>query len=513
VAQPNIPVVLPIGIPGLDVETALGRMSGKRRLYLAMLDSFVETHATAVDGILVDLRAGNLEEAERRAHKLKGMAGTIGATSLEAAASELETVLRGGGTAGSIESACEAVGRILGPLVAALEAQLSPGSSKEAAATVATVATVAGVPGAGFRVLVVDDMPDTIRLLSASLSDDYSIVPAGDGEEALRIATSASPPDLILLDVSMPGMDGFAVCERLKLDESTRRIPVIFITSADDIGRKTRGFAVGAVDYITKPFELREVQARLRTQVSLAEARKRLESQNEELVAAAELREDVERITRHDLKGPLNAMIALPQMLLAGDGLDSDQRESLGLILESGQKMLRMINLSFDLFKMERHLYVPMTVEVDIVKVMAEVWGEFASVSRAGRIDRVVRVDGLPVRAGLSKMALGEELLCYCLFSNLVKNAIEASPDGASIGIRIDGADPVSVAVTNEGEVPPAIRDRFFEKYVTAGKRDGTGLGTYSSRLIAATLGGTILLDCSTPGSTTVSVTLPGPGK
>lgn len=361
------------------------------------------------------------------------------------------------------------------------------------------------------RILVVDDLLDNVRILVSALSGRYAVLPATDGEAALRIARSGESPDLVLLDVSMPGMDGFAVCEALKNDERTKAIPVIFITSADDIERKTRGFALGAVDYITKPFEILEVEARVRTHVALVEARRRLEAQNRELVEAAALKEDVERITRHDLKGPLNVIIALPQMMLEDEALDAEERESLELILESGQKMLRMINLSLDIFKMERKLYVLAPGQLDIVKVLGDVRREFASLAKSGSIGINILVDGRLARAGDSRTVVGEELLYYCLFSNLVKNAVEASPDGSEVEIAIGGGGggETSIIVTNSGEVPLEIRESFFEKYTTSGKSGGTGLGTYSAKLIAETMGAMIRLDSSKAGRTSLIVGIP----
>lgn len=118
------------------------------------------------------------------------------------------------------------------------------------------------------RVLVVDDERLNIKMLNALLKGDYEIMAATGGEQALQIAASAKP-DLILLDIIMPGMDGYEVCRRLKEDAATQNIPVIFITARTDAEDETRGFEFGAVDYITKPFNFSVVIARVRTHVRL----------------------------------------------------------------------------------------------------------------------------------------------------------------------------------------------------------------------------------------------------
>jgi putative two-component system response regulator len=127
-------------------------------------------------------------------------------------------------------------------------------------------------------ILIVDDDPTNIDVLVNAIR--YDVLVATGGPAALELAGSASP-DLILLDVSMPGMDGYEVCRRLKADPRTADTPVIFLTALTELENKTRGFAAGAVDYVTKPFELAEVQARIRTHLSLVIARQELTRQRE----------------------------------------------------------------------------------------------------------------------------------------------------------------------------------------------------------------------------------------
>ena len=118
--------------------------------------------------------------------------------------------------------------------------------------------------------LIVDDTPDNIRVLVETLKDEYRILAATSGEKALRMAISeTNPPDLILLDILMPGIDGYEVCRRLKNDDRTRNIPVIFVTAISEVMDETRGFRLGAVDYITKPFHTPIVKARVRAHVNL----------------------------------------------------------------------------------------------------------------------------------------------------------------------------------------------------------------------------------------------------
>ncbi|MBI2381791.1 MAG: two-component system response regulator [Gammaproteobacteria bacterium] len=126
-------------------------------------------------------------------------------------------------------------------------------------------------------ILVVDDTPENIDVLVGILRDEYRVKVAASGERALRIAVADPPPDLILLDVMMPEMDGYEVCTRLKADPRTRAIPVIFVTAKDEVEDETRGFTVGCVDYITKPVSPPIVRARVRSQLALYDQERALE--------------------------------------------------------------------------------------------------------------------------------------------------------------------------------------------------------------------------------------------
>lgn len=127
-------------------------------------------------------------------------------------------------------------------------------------------------------ILIVDDVPSNIKTLGESLKSIYKVRIATDGIKALKIATSSSPPDLILLDIVMPEMDGYKVCEKLKADKKTFHIPVIFITAKDNEKDETKGLELGAVDYIVKPFSLPIVKARVKTHLELKQHRDFLEN-------------------------------------------------------------------------------------------------------------------------------------------------------------------------------------------------------------------------------------------
>ena len=144
------------------------------------------------------------------------------------------------------------------------------------------------------RVLLVDDVKDNIAILIETLKNDYQLGFALNGTDALEYARDKSP-DLILLDIMMPEMDGYEVCRRLKADPDTRDIPVLFITALDEIESKTSAFEVGAVDYITKPFEQLEIKARVKTHLTLNLASQALAAQRDRLQQSLDLAMEVQQ--------------------------------------------------------------------------------------------------------------------------------------------------------------------------------------------------------------------------
>jgi CheY-like chemotaxis protein/HPt (histidine-containing phosphotransfer) domain-containing protein len=364
-----------------------------------------------------------------------------------------------------------------------------------------------------YRILVVDDTETNLDMLVDTLGDDYDVSVALDGAGALE-AIETEHPDLILLDIMMPGMDGYEVCRVLKSKPATRDIPVIFVTAMGEVEDEVKGFELGAVDYITKPVSPPRLLARVKTYLRIRETQRQLEAQNASLIENARLREDVDGIMRHDLKTPLNSIVGLPPIIREEAELNTKHNQALKTIEASGYRMLNMINLSLDLLKMERGTYAFQPEAVDIMGVTRRICEELRSMAEANRNELRLELNGKPADTSAAFHVFGEELLCYSMLANLAKNAVEASPEGKSITIRIDSdvgskVEQACIRVSNSGAVPAEIRDRFFEKHVTAGKSGGTGLGTYSARLIAETQLGRIGLESSREKGTEITVWLP----
>jgi PAS domain S-box-containing protein len=226
--------------------------------------------------------------------------------------------------------------------------------------------------------------------------------------------------------------------------------------------------------------------------------------------ALERLKEDVEQIMRHDLKSPLNGIIGIPQLLLE-DGNLTEQQETLVRLVEStGYRILGMVDHSLDLFKMETGVYEYVPAEVDAVEVVETVLNDHTGPARTKTVSLELSVDR--TGRGPDCRIRSDKDLLYRMLSNFVANAVDASPSGGTVEVILEGSPCRVLRIRNKGAVPAEIRDQFFEKYKTWGKRRGTGLGTYSSKLMADVMGYGLRLDTSDEDDTTViSILLPRP--
>ena len=192
------------------------------------------------------------------------------------------------------------------------------------------------------KVLIVDDTPENIQVLMGTLKDAYAIVAAVNGEKALKMAGADPPPDLILLDIMMPGMDGFEVCQRLKADTNTQDIPVIFLSALDDTVNKVKGFEMGAVDYISKPFQPEEVIVRVNTHLTINRLKQSLAEKNRELQSYNQLLE--EKVKKRTAE--LASLNQIYERFVPREFIDLLERESI-LQIKLGDQISQKMTVMF----------------------------------------------------------------------------------------------------------------------------------------------------------------------
>jgi two-component system sensor histidine kinase/response regulator len=324
-------------------------------------------------------------------------------------------------------------------------------------------------------ILIVDDVPLNLQMLGGLLqSKGYEVAPASSGAIALEMAQTQTP-DLILLDIQMPEMDGFKVCKLLKENPVTKDIPVIFLTAFVETEDIVRGFELGAVDYISKPFNSSELIARVNTHLSLKQATDIINNKNKELTLANENLEELNTelknantmknrmlsMVAHDLKNPLGGVQGLVSFLLSDDRLTkySDIIESLELMQISSTSMLDLVKEILDSAALEIgriQLNKDVVSIEDLVK--AAVWQNKPNADTKHQELRLTSLD----TADNYFMTQADSKRLSQVFDNLISNAIKYSPFSKLINVTIESFEKyLLVSVADQG---PGLTDDDKEK-------------------------------------------------
>jgi signal transduction histidine kinase len=404
-----------------------------------------------------------------------------------------------------------------------------------------------------YDILIVDDTPDSLKILSRMLKErGYRVRPATSGRHALK-STAARRPDLILLDVKMPEMDGYEVCRRLKSDQHSRHVPVIFISALGETAKKVEGFEAGGVDYITKPFETEEVLARVDIHLQLHELTERMKQkvleQNDELTRTnQQLRQEIEERRRaeqelkkhhehleelvrgrtaqleaankemhaftytvsHDLRAPLRHIDGFIGLLQnkTGTVFDEQGRHYMTAISEAAQKMGLLIDDLLSFSRMGRH--TPSFKKVALEELVHDILRQFEPDTAGRKIEW--RIGDLPV-------VNGDEAMLRVVLINLISNALKFTRPRQEAKIEI-GSLPEKIS-----EVVIFVRDNgvgfdmayagklfgVFQRLHRVEEFEGTGIGLANVRRIIARHGGRVWAESKTDQGATFYFTLPQP--
>ena len=371
----------------------------------------------------------------------------------------------------------------------------------------------------GKNIMVVDDVAENLRLLVNMLTGAGYVVRAFPrGAMALR-AAALSPPDLFLLDITMPEMDGYELCSKLKSDDKLKDIPVIFLSALNETKDKLKAFAQGGVDYITKPFQFEEVQARVATHLELRHLRLELQEQNEQLAAnirrlkeLEKLRDDLTHMMVHDLRSPLMGITG--GLELVKMKLEKRLPEAWEMVERTidnaslGARMLvDMISDMLDVNRLEASK-MPLKKEESDIKATVEKGIEMLG---GLLVDHRVEVNSKEdVKTSLDPDVIKR------VVANLVGNAAKFTPSGKKIEVSVTCAhEAVHVAVHDEGPgIPEEHCERIFDKFGQVENKEdkckySTGLGLTFCKLAIEAHGGQIGVKSKRGEGSTFWFTLP----
>jgi DNA-binding response OmpR family regulator len=372
-------------------------------------------------------------------------------------------------------------------------------------------------------IMVVDDQPVNLKLLEDMMKDQgYAIRSFPRGRLALASAAQ-STPDLILLDINMPEMNGFEVCERLKSQPGLARVPVIFLSALNETDDKIRAFRSGGVDYVTKPFQLAEVLARVETHLELHRLELAMEQHNHhlaELVGARtrELAEaharlkivdqsksDFLRLISHELRTPLNGLLGITELIWdqAGSACGANLRKGFEI---SRERILAILEHALLLTRIEVEADKLVCARVPLAAVLS------AAIERAAQVasPRQVRFDCPPAGAAF---ILGRQDLLVTALGGLLKTAVKLSEPGGMVRLTCDfAAKATQIAMESRGQtVPPLAIPKFFDLFALS--QDSTSAGELGldppvARRILALFGGSVTIENRQPPGIRITVSL-----
>jgi len=395
-------------------------------------------------------------------------------------------------------------------------------------------------------ILVVDDTLDNLRLLASLLSErGYIVRPAASGSQALR-AVQEELPDLILLDVKMPEMDGYEVCKRLKADERTRDIPVIFISALGEIQNKIKGFEVGGIDYITKPFQAEEVLARVHTHVTLRRLQQHLKEKNTQLQQEIGRREQAEEelrvlndhleetnqrlqrtnqqlqeanaskdkffsIIAHDLRSPFTSLLGLTEVIIEDiEDFSKDQiKAKLQNLHKTSEKVYVLLNNLLTWSRLQRGVMACEPQKLPLEEIAERNVRLFTSNAEQKQIT-------LSNLVSKGTIAYADYKMVDTIIRNLCSNALKFTDAGGIIeALTRSQRDYIEIVISDTGiGMSQQCIDNLFRidaksTRTGTGGEVGTGLGLILCKELVEKNGGTIRVESEIGKGSRFIVSLP----
>ncbi|MDR0316772.1 MAG: response regulator [Treponema sp.] len=355
--------------------------------------------------------------------------------------------------------------------------------------------------------LIVDDDKSNLMILIDILQPDYTVFTAKDGEEAVKKAQKYSP-DLILLDIILPGIDGYETLTRLRELDETKKIPVVFITGLSESGSEEKGLALGAADYITKPFNPVIVKLKVIHQIKIINLQRALAAAMEKAENASEAKTRFVANMSHEMRTPMNAIVGLTGLMLEDDDIPGKTKETLEKINTAGNTLLGLINDVLDISKIEAGKLDLVPVQYDVADLLNEIIA--LNIVRIGEKSIIFKLD---INEDMPCQLFGDDLRIKQILNNMLSNAFKYTEAGTvTLGVTATGDSTTTGGITCSGVwVTFYVRDtgigirgedltRLFADYNQVDtkanrKIEGTGLGLSITKKFVEMMDGEITVE------------------
>lgn len=308
------------------------------------------------------------------------------------------------------------------------------------------------------KILIVDDAKEAVLMLRRFLEKDYDVAEAYNGVDALDLIEDELP-DLIILDVMMPVLNGFDVCKKLKKNEKTKDIPIIFLTGKNSHKDEEEGLKLGAIDYISKPFKFHTIKMRVKNQIEMKLMREKLREQNKSLKNMLELRENMANMIVHDMRTPLNAINGFTQLLLMDKSLSEKIVKRISHIQKSGNTLSGFLNDLLMIAKTEKEKLILHCQTCNLVILSQELISMYQN--NSSQVTVTFHYSSPEIIANI------DSKLFYRVFDNLLSNALKFSPTkGEIVFSLLKNEKIIDIKVSDQGPgVPDEQKEKIFDTF------------------------------------------------
>ncbi|MFH1414987.1 MAG: hybrid sensor histidine kinase/response regulator [Elusimicrobiota bacterium] len=350
-------------------------------------------------------------------------------------------------------------------------------------------------------ILIVDDEKKNLDLLEAFLTPHgYEVIKAVSGESCLDTLNNRKDIGLALLDVMMPGKDGYAVCREIKENEETKFLPVVMVTSLGEKDDKIRSIDAGADDFLTKPVDKHELSARVKSLLRIKTLHDDLEKSYEDLKRVEQLKEDLSKMVAHDMGNILTGISVSLELMADEEDLSPEIRDDLVQAQSSSSELLELSSNLIDISKMEEEKLQLEMEGIDLTDIISQCVDKLIYVARQNKIQIK------PIDKDKPAVVRADRIIIRRVITNLLNNALKYAGQGGTVTVQTvkketeeGGYIEVSVADTGIG-IPEEFHQKIFEKYSQIdtkleGIRRGKGLGLTFCKLAVEAHGGKIRVE------------------